>query len=159
MISRGKKFEKQFEQDWRISFPKGVIIRLPDQQSGYFGTSQNPCDFICYKYPKMFMLELKSHEGNTFPISCLRQYNKLITYKDKEGLNAGVIIWFIDHDKVIYAPITTFEKLIKDNKKSLNIVKDTPDKYFYINIPSVKKRTFLSSNYTVLCDMEDLNER
>ena len=41
MISRGKKFEKQFEQDWRISFPKGVIIRLPDQQSGYFGTSQN----------------------------------------------------------------------------------------------------------------------
>lgn len=105
------------------------------------------------------MLELKSHEGNTFPISCLRQYNKLITYKDKEGLNAGVIIWFIDHDKVIYVPITTFEKLIKDNKKSLNIVKDTPDKYFYINIPSVKKRTFLNSNYTVLCDMEDLNER
>ena len=105
-----------------------------------------------------------SIEQNTGKITVLeeetRKYlTKLINYNDKEGLNAGVIIWFIDHDKVIYAPITTFEKLIKDNKKSLNIVKDTPDKYFYINIPSVKKRTFLNSNYTVLCGTEDLNER
>ena len=43
--------------------------------------------------------------------------------------------------------------MMKDGKKSIN-VKDI-DTYRIIDIPSVKKRVFLDSDYTVLFDLQE----
>ena len=149
----GKKFEKVFEQDWRKTFPCSFIFRLPDQQSGYYGTSSNPCDYICFVNNKLYLLELKSHLGNTFPLSNLRQYDKLSPYVGIDGVKIGVIIWFRDKDKVVYCPMETVTKLKLDDKKSINIKYLDTKEYNIIEIPSSKKRVFMESNYTILGDL------
>ena len=80
MADRGKQFEEQFKKDWKESMPDSFCYRLHDQVTGYKVTSRNPCDFICYKFPYLYLLEIKSHEGNTFPFSAFRQYDEMIKY-------------------------------------------------------------------------------
>ena len=150
MADRGKKFEAQFAQDWLNTFPDSFCYRLHDQVTGYKITSRNPCDFICYKFPYLYLLEIKSHEGNTFPFSAFRQYEELIKYKYIKGVVAGVILWLVNHDKVLYIPIETFIKLEEEGKKSYNIKMLGDPEYPAYEIPSVKKRTFLTSDYSVL---------
>lgn len=155
MQSKGKKFEKQFEQDWKGCFPNDVIIRLPDQQSGYYGTSSNICDYICFTHKTLFLIECKSHAGNTFPFSCLRQFDKLNSYKGIDNVVPCVILWLYDIDKVFFIPISTVEKMINDGKKSFNGKTTDKSVYPYIDVPSSKKRTFMVSDYTVL--FEEIN--
>lgn len=153
-ITLGKKFEQQVKQDLQSSFKNSFVLRLPDQQSGYYGTSQNICDFILFTDGKLFLLECKSHKGNTFPLSNLTQFGKLQLYKDISNLYCGIILWFIDHDIVCYVPIQTVIKFINDNKKSINI-KDlnNQDNYNIIILESQKKRTFLQTNYSKLLEL------
>ena len=140
-VSRAKQFENKFKEDW-LKLPNAFVLRLPDQQSGYRGSSTNPCDFICYSYPNLFLLELKSHEGNVFPFSAFRQYDKLkdIESLKIDGVKVGVILWMIDHDKLLYIPIDTFIKLKNDDKKSFNIKYLESKEYFSVEIPSNKPR-------------------
>ena len=149
----GKKFEVKFKEDFE-KIPGSTIDRIYDVTNGYFGL-RNICDFIGYVYPTIFYFECKSINGNTFPLSNLKQYNKLITKKGIKGVKAGVVLWFKDHDKILYIPIETFEKLIEDNKKSYNIKYLNEDEYKVIIIPTIKKRLFLSGDYSVLLNMED----
>lgn len=149
----GKKFEVKFKEDFE-KIPGSTIDRIYDVTNGYFGL-RNICDFIGYVYPTIFYFECKSINGNTFPLSNLKQYNKLITKKGIKGVKAGVVLWFKDHDKILYIPIETFEKLMEDNKKSYNIKYLNEDEYKVIIIPTIKKRLFLSGDYSVLLNMED----
>lgn len=147
-VSYGKQFESRFKQDWKKSFPDSFLLRLPDNVSGYYGTARNPCDFIGYQSGKLYLLETKSHYGNTFPFSNLTQYDKLVGYVGLPGVTPAVIIWFIDHDKVVWVPIETVKKMKEDGKKSVNIKK--LEDYNIVIIPSVKKRVFMESDYTFL---------
>ena len=151
----GKAFENQFRQDTK-DLPNCFVFRLPDQQSGYVGTSANPCDFLMFKPPHFFLLELKSITGNTFPFSNLRQYGKLRSLKSFNFFHKGVIIWFRDHDKIIYVTIDEITKMMGDGKKSVNINTIDDDGYNYITIPTIKKRIFLSGDYSVLFNDDEL---
>ena len=152
-LNRGKQFENQFKIDWQKAFPQSICLRLPDQQSGYYGTSQNICDFICYNNGIIYFLECKSHKNNTFPISNLRQYPKMIPFQGKKGARVGILLWFIDHQKVYYIPIKTISKMIQDKLKSINI--KTIDSYRVFEIPSQVKRVLLSSDYTKMLQLQD----
>lgn len=149
MINKGKKFESQFKQDWEKSFPKGVIIRLPDQQSGYYGTSANICDFVCFTDGILFLVECKSHAGNTFPFSCLSQLDKLKKYIGIDNVVPCVILWLYDIDKVFFLRADEIVKMIEDGKKSFN-GKNIDENYNFIQIPSSKKRAFMSSDYSII---------
>lgn len=155
MDNKGKLFEKQFKSDWTRSFPEGFLLRLPDQQSGYFGTSRNLCDFIAFTNSCLFLMECKSIKRNTFPLRNLTQYEKLLAKKDIKGARTGAIIWFIDHDKVVFVPIKTFEQCFKEGLKSINVKMIGDKNYFIIDIPSKKKRTFLESDYSVLLNLDE----
>ena len=72
---------------------------------------------------------------------------KLLEYKDLTGVHPGVIIWFIDHDRVFYVPISTFIYLVDNGEKSLNIKYANSDEYPMYELPSIKKRTFLETDY------------
>ena len=157
-MDKGKAFEKRFQQDWLETVPNSFVMRLPDQQSGYYGTSANPCDFICYSYPNMFLLELKSHKGNTFPLSAFRQYGKLVSYDSiDKRIKIGVILWLYDHDKVIYIPIRSFIKMVEDDKKSFNIKYLETKEYECYELPSDKLRTFMSTDYSFLVKLAEDN--
>ena len=118
--------------------------------NGYKTISQ-VSDFIGYIYPNIFYLECKSHAGNTFPFDKLTQYDKLKEKVGIKGVRAGVILWLYDHDTVLYCPISTITQMKADGKKSINI-KDI-DKYNIKVVPSVKKRTFMTSDYTLLTEL------
>ena len=155
-LNRGKQFENKFKEDFYKTMSNCSLDRLYDTTNGFKAISQ-VCDFIGYKQPNIFYLECKSHEGNTFPLNNLTQYNKLVTKVGIPGVRVGVIIWFIDHDRVIYVPINTITQLINDGKKSVNINKIEAEGYRIINIPSIKKRVFLDSDYSILMTLEDFD--
>lgn len=149
----GKKFEQKFKEDF-LKIENSTIDRLVDVMNGYKYIS-NISDFIGYVYPNIYYLECKSHKGNTFPIANLTQYEKLLEKQGIHGVRTGVILWFIEHDRVLYVPIKTFTKLIIDKKKSFNINTAKEEGYEFIEIPSVKKRVFMESDYSVLKDLEE----
>ena len=151
MAERGKSFESRFRGDWQKSIPGSFLFRLNDNTAGYFGIS-SPCDFIGYCKPDLFLLECKSHEGNTFPFSAFRQYDKMLEYKNIDGLHAGVVLWMINHDKVIWVPIKTFEKIKLEDKKSFNIKMVDDPEYECLVLPSKKLRTFMETDYSKLLD-------
>ena len=147
MASRGKEFEKRFADDWRESVPGSLCYSLYDVTMGYKAIA-NAGDFICYKWPCCYIIDCKSKEGNTLPFSDLRQYDLMLTYKGIEGLLVGFIVWFIDHDRVLWIPIETMEKIKLEGLKSFNINKMSHDDYFYLEIPSRKLKTYMKSDYS-----------
>lgn len=156
-LSRGKQFEQKFAEDFRRTFPVSLILRLPDQQSGYYGTSRNICDFICYTSHTLFLIECKSVSKASFPFTNLTQYDRLLRVKrlNIPGVRIGVVVWFIEKDKVVYLPIDTIRQLKDEGKKSVGIKLIAEGKYNIINIPSTKKRVFMESDYSVLLNNEE----
>lgn len=154
MISRGKQYEQKVKENWRKTFPKGFLYRVPDQVSGFKG-STNVSDFIGYFDGNLYLLECKSHKGNTFPFSNLTQYEALMSYRGICGVRIGVLLWLIDHQVELYIPIQTIEKMRKDGLKSFNVKYIDNSEYRFFVFPSIKKRVFLESNYSLLSELED----
>ena len=102
--------------------------------------------FYLLYWGNLFLIECKSHKGNTIPFTNLRQHDLLKTYE--QCAITGYICWFIEHDKVIFIPTKTISKMKENGLKSININK--LGGYEYIEIPSEKKRTFLNSDYRIL---------
>lgn len=59
----------------------------------------------------------------------------------------------IDHDVVVFLPVETVKKMKEDGHKSFNIKMLDKMDYKIIKIPSIKKRVFLESDYSVLADI------
>lgn len=153
-MNKGKAFEVKFKEDFKKSFPEGTIDRIYDSVSGY-KTISNVSDFIGYNYPNIFYLECKSHLGNTWNFSYFTQYDKLKHKVGIKGVRAGVVLWMLDHDKVVYLPVSSVTKMIEDGKKSFNVKMLEDKSYNIYEIPSVKKRVFLDSDYSILADLKD----
>ena len=147
----GKNFEEQSKGDFK-GLPNVSIDRLYDLVSGYKSISQ-VCDFIGYIYPNIYYLELKSTQGNTLNFAKIRQYDELVKKVGIKGVRSGVVVWFIDHDRVLYVPTKTLMEMKKNGDKSVNI--RTIDKYRYLEIPSIKKRVFMTSDYSVLTTLQE----
>ena len=145
-INMGKRFESKFMADWKKSFPQSFIFRLKDDTSQFKFSSKNPCDFICFVDGLLFLVETKTVHDRRFPLSNLTQYDKLISYKDIEGVIPCVVIWYIENDVVLAAHIKTIESMKEEKVKS--ILYDITDcKYKLLSIPSKKKRVFMDSDY------------
>lgn len=97
-LNYGKQFEARLKEDF-LKISGATIDRLYDTTFGYKSVS-NICDFIGYVFPFIFYLEAKSTQGNTFSLAKLTQAEKLKSKIGIKGVNAGVVIWFIDHKKV-----------------------------------------------------------
>ena len=149
----GKKFELKFKEDW-LKIPNSTIDRLYDVTMGYKSISQ-VSDYIGYVFPNIYYLEVKSIHGNTFPLHNLTQYEKLCSKVGIPGVRCGVIIWFVDHGRVVYVPVKTISIMKSDNKKSININRSMEEGYRIIEIPSIKKRVFCNSNYNILLNLKD----
>lgn len=146
--NKGKQFEAKLKECW-LRQPGATIDRLYDQTGMYYGV-RNIADFIGYKYPHIFYLEAKSIKGNTFPLTNLSQYEDLLGKTFIEGVRAGVVIWYYEKDRVIFVPIVTIREMKRDGLKSVNITKLDNSKYYFINIPSIKKHVLMDSDYSAL---------
>ena len=145
-----KKFEQIFKQDWKKSFPDGFVYRLNDQMSGYKTTSANVCDFICYNYPNIYLMECKTHKGASIPFSDIPQYDRMLPFSNIKGVVSGIVLWLYEKDiGPIFIPINTITLLKEQGKKSVGI-KAIEDGYDIIILPSIKKRVFYETDYSIL---------
>jgi len=136
--NRGKKFETQVRGDFE-KVPDTSVYRLQDSMGGYAGVA-NICDFIVYHYPVQFFIECKCHYGNTLPFSCIteRQWDGLLEMSKIKGVCAGILVWFIDHDKTIFIPIDRLQTYKEQGLKSVNI--RTMSDLDWVEIKGKKKR-------------------
>lgn len=148
-VNRGKDFEERFRTDFARTFPNEFIYRLRDDVSMRYGTARNPCDFICHVNGKVFLVETKSHYGNTFPFSEFPQYDRLLNeYAGYKDVVRALVVWFVDHDEVIFVDVDEVERMKDDGHKSINIRR--LDGYDVVRVPSQKMRIFLKSDYSFM---------
>lgn len=154
--NRGKQFEAKLKQDFIATVPESSIDRIYDSVSGYKAIS-NIADFIAYKKPYIYYLEAKSHLGNTFPLVNISQYEKLKGKVGIPGVRAGVVLWMVEKSYVLYLPISFITYLKQNEYKSFNIkmIDDADLNKMFLVIPSVKKRVFLDSDYSVLLNLPE----
>ena len=151
-VNRGKQFEDKIKEGFE-RVKDTSVIRLYDVMTGYEGIC-NPCDFIVYHYPIMYMIECKSIHNNTLNFkSDIRknQWDELLKYSKINGVVAGYMVWFIDKDKTIFVSSQELLNLHNNGEKSLNINK-LPN---HIVIEGVKKRVFIECDYRCLKDLEE----
>ena len=119
-VNRGKDFENQVRKDFE-KIPEVSIDRLHDQTSGFKGSS-NICDLIVYRYPYQWYIECKTCYGNTLNFHNItdKQWNGLLEKSLINGVIAGYLIWFIDHDLTVFVTANAMEILRLSNHKSLN---------------------------------------
>lgn len=149
-LNKGKIWEKCVKESWERSFPGSFLIRLPDQQSGYLGTSRNISDFIGFKTPCLYLIECKTIKGNTLPLSNLKQYDVLLQYKDIKDVKIGFLVWWQDKGLTAWVPLNSITQLIKEEKKSVHVNYVLDKLYNIIEIPNVIKRVYPKCDLTIL---------
>lgn len=159
MADYGKPFENQFRKDFERTFPYGRINRFKDQMSGFKNASQNDCDFYAYNYPREFFIECKAHAGSSINWSAIPQYDRLIDYKDVYGNVSGFVIWFYEKDKVIFVSIQDAIKMHEQGEKSIGLRMLNDTLYNIIEVPSIKKRVFMESDYNFLMEVPLYGQR
>ena len=147
----GKEFEIKFKEDF-LKLENSTIDRLYDVTTGYKSITQ-VADYIGYVYPNLFYCECKSHKGASIPIGNITQYDKLKGKIGIPGVRAGVILWLIEKDKVLYIPMSTVKQLKEQGEKSIGI--RHLGLYNIKEIPSIKKRVFMDSDYSILLNLKD----
>ena len=101
-VSKGKEFESCVKKSFEKSFPEGTIDRIYDTEGRRYGV-RNICDYIGFSTPHIYYLEAKSVRKNTFDLKKLTQYDKLVKKSGIKDAIAGVVIWFRDHKRVVFA--------------------------------------------------------
>lgn len=141
-------YGKEFEGVVRKAFekvPNVSIDRLHDQTTGFKGSS-NICDFIVYREPYEYYFECKSVHGNTLPFNNITdtQWDGLVNKATIEGVFAGVICWWIDHDKTVFIPIQELVAMRIVGMKSVryDAIDDCDGDTTMIEITGKKKRVF-----------------
>jgi len=149
--NRGKDFENEIRKS--LEECKVLWLRLKDDTSRKKGVS-NPCDFIAYDYPLMFMLECKSCYGNTLPFSNIRpnQWHSLYEASQLEGVIAGYVIWFIDHDLTIFVEARDLMVYRIVGRKSINIKDVLSNKLPHVVVYGEKKQILFTYKIIRLFD-------
>lgn len=142
-INKGKKWESCVKSSWESSFPSSLILRLPDQQSGYKGTSANPSDLIGFVGGKLFFIECKTvATGNTLSLDRLTQYDILCYLENYIDVNTGFIVWWQEKEKIAWVPTKTVSVLKAEGKKSINVSMLNGTDYTIIDVPFEVKRVY-----------------
>ncbi len=95
---------KIFEAEIKASIPYDFYVeRYKDDTSGFYGVS-NPADFRVYKYPLTFLWELKSHKGQSIPLSKIRgsQLKGMAKADRYTGVYCGFLLNFRDLEETYY---------------------------------------------------------
>lgn len=152
--SRNKGQEgKRFEKDIRNSIPDDVFCyRLKDDGMRFAGVC-NPCDFIIYRYPFIYLWELKSHKGKSIPFSVIReqQLKKLVEIEQR-GISTGFLLNFRDLGETYWVPAKKVQGIWeKGVKRSISVEWCRIEG---IRVEQILKRT--RYNYNILKLLKDL---
>ena len=151
---KGKSWEEDFKSSFKGTKYENGLMRLYDVTNGFSGCN-NPCDFILYTYPNLFMFELKAVQDKRLDFAKIRpnQIEGLTKWSGNKGVIAGVLVNFYTYGYIYFIPIDVINEFKDHGKKSINM--DMCEKYCY-KVDGSKKRTRFRIN--VPKTIEDLRE-
>lgn len=120
MANPGKNFEddviRSVAENKQLS-----LYRLYDTTGGRAGV-KNISDFIAYKYPHEYYLELKSTKENRLNFKAItdKQYNGLLEKSKIKGIYAGIIINYREIEKTYFVEINTIRNMREMGGKSIS---------------------------------------
>lgn len=121
MANEGKYFEsdviKSIKENNNLS-----LYRLYDVTGGRAGV-RNIADFIAYKYPHEYFLELKSTKDNRLNFNYIsdNQYTGLLEKSKIPGIYAGVLINFRGAEKTYFVDINIIKNMKEVGAKSISL--------------------------------------
>lgn len=138
IINKGKQFEKLFREQVE-ALGDVYCYRILDY-SNFMGIS-NPCDYICYYKPNMYMIECKTTAGASLPFKNISGYQLKSLWESfiKYFIDSYVIVWYYEKETCRAIPISVIKEMIDGNKKSIRY--DHKDRRI-INITGKKKRVY-----------------
>jgi len=137
----GKKAETKIKE-WLNRPEKGQwFLRLIDQMNGFEG-SCNPCDFIFYKYPKLYMLESKATWQDRFDYSMITdyQFTHMLAGAQIEGVTSYIVVLFATYKRAFLLDILDIAKEKEEGRKSINVKKIDKWKIPFIEIRTIPSR-------------------
>lgn len=114
-----KNIGKCFEDEIKASIPPEFYIeRYKDDTAGFYGVT-NPADFRLYKYPNLFLLELKTHKGKSIPLDKIRPNQIQGMYKayQHEGIYAGFLLNYRDLEETYYVSVEDMVEFINTTER------------------------------------------
>lgn len=135
----GKNAEQKLK-DWLDRPEDGYSFdRLYDQLSGYYMTSRNICDFICYKYPNIYYIESKATWADRFDFSMIMQHQEegLLEKSKIPGCYGLIVVLFATYKRAFIIDIRDINKLKQSGKKSINVKKIDKWNIPYSEIPTI----------------------
>lgn len=147
LTNLGKKAEKKIEL-WLDKPDEGFCFdRLPDQQTGFFGSS-NICDFTLFRAPNFYYIESKATwedrwEFNTLKRECRdgkTQYGELLKKSKIAKVTCYVAVLYASYKRAFLFNIRDIHEMDIAGKKSLNIKKINSWKIPYVEIKTVPSR-------------------
>lgn len=119
MANEGKKWEEDFSS----SFTKepGRLIRLHDTTNGFKGI-RNPCDFIYYSFPEVFLFECKSVASKRLPFNTIteNQWAQLQLRSQVNGITGGILVQFREERTCYFIPIELLVNLDRRGERSIS---------------------------------------
>ena len=155
-VNRGKQFEQEVRH--QLMGIKGVSIdRAYDFTSHQKGIAYG-WDFFVYKYPCMLYLECKTVNKGTFPLNRLTpsQIGQLPVKGKLEGVNAGILLWFIENNKTFYVPIDIVMWHLNRGNKSIACADLVSGDIFAIEVEGTQRRGGTYYNYDFEKLLDDL---
>ena len=138
---------KKFEEDIKNSIDSTAFLyRLRDSGGSWQGgnksrfTPSNICDFILFKSPRMYLLELKSHKGKSIPYTAIKQLDKLLEVSNRKLENLGVylLLNFADLEETYLIEVESVAS-IRDSKTRKSLSIEDVREYGY-KVDQVKKK-------------------
>ena len=115
-MNEGKRWEHNIRRSLQ------GIIRLYDATNGYSGVC-NPCDFIYYVYPFMFMIEAKSVKKSKLYWTAIteNQHEQLDYYDHIYGVTSLIFIEYREEKECYILPYSLLKELKAKGEKGLSI--------------------------------------
>lgn len=142
----GKKAEERIKE-WLDHPESGYSFdRFYDQMTGFYLTSRNICDFVCYKYPYQYFIESKATWKDRFDFSMISetQFAGLLKKSQIDGCFGLIIVLFASYKRAFILDICGINDIIvNEGKKSLNIKRLASWPINYVEIPTISSRKAL----------------
>ena len=135
----GKKAEAKIKE-WLDKPELGYSFdRFYDQLSGYYLTSRNICDFLCYKYPNLYYIESKTTIHDRFDFNQIQphQHDGLLAKSKIQGCYGLIIVLFSTYKRAVILKIQDVINMEEHGIKSINITKIDKWKIPYVEIPTI----------------------
>ncbi len=165
MKNAGKVMEQQFRKSAK-KVPGLFFYRLRDGTASFYGGAQdnrirfqqrNIADVVMFQTPVMYLLELKTHNGASLPLTAIRENNlkDLADAAQYSNMVSGLIVDFPERGRAYFADARAVQRFMRSQER-----KSIPILWFDLNGILIESRTLqVNRVYDVRGFVDQMNKK